>query len=308
MSFQLSLTNVLMTLFYILPGFLIGKMKKTSTAHLPTLSSVLVYICMPCLVISSLLSLEYSLEGLKYMGLFFLLTLIIQAAFILLVYLAIRKKSHVPKYRLMTVGMVLGNVGFFGLPIATALLPQNPEVASYSAVYSVSMNILLFTIGVFCVTGKKEYMSLKPAFLNPTMFGLSIGFPLYLLGANKVLPTLLINGVNVLGQLSTPLCMIILGIRLSAICLPKLFARPSVYAICFGKLVLFPLFAFFAVKFLPLPYAFKASMLILSATPCASVVFNIAEMHNCDAELSANCVLLSTLMCFLTIPPLMLLL
>ena len=84
--------------------------------------------------------------------------------------------------------------------------------------------------------------------------------------------------------------------------------RATVYAICFGKLVLFPLFAFFAVKFLPLPYAFKASVLILSATPCASVVFNIAEMHNCDAELSANCVLLSTLMCFLTIPPLVLLL
>ena len=308
MSFQISLSNVLMTLFYILPGFIIGKMKKTNTTHLPTISSVLVYVCMPCLVLSSLLSLEYSFEGMKYMGLFFLLTMVIQGAFMLLISFAIRKRNHIPKYRLMTVGMVLGNVGFFGLPIVTALLPQNPEVASYSAVYSVSMNILLFTVGVFCVTGKKEYMSLKPAIFNPTMCGFAVGFPLYLLGAAKVLPPLLVSGVSTLGHLSTPLCMIILGIRLSAISLPKLFARPSVYAICFGKLVLFPLFAFFAVKFLPLPYAFKASVLILSATPCASVVFNIAEMHNCDAELSANCVLLSTLMCFLTIPPLVLLL
>ena len=308
MSFQISLANVLMTLFYILPGFVIGKMKKTSTAHLPTISSVLVYVCMPCLVVSSLLSIEYSPRGLKYMGLFFLLSLLAQAAFMLLIYLAIRKKSYDPKFRLMTVGMVLGNVGFFGLPIVTALLPQNPEVASYSAVYSVSMNILLFTVGVFCVTGKKEYMSLKPAFLNPTMCGLAVGLPLYLLGASKVLPPLLVNGVNALGHMSTPLCMIILGIRLSTVSLPKLFSRPAVYTICLGKLVLFPLFAFFAVKFLPLPDAFKASMLILSATPCASVVFNIAEMHNCDAELSANCVLLSTLLCFLTIPPLTLLL
>ena len=308
MSFQISLANVLITLFYILPGFLIGKMKKTSTAHLPTISSVLVYICMPCLVISSLLSLEYSFESMKYMGLFFFLTLVIQAAFMLLIFAAIRKRSHEPKFRLMTVGMVLGNVGFFGLPIATALLPQNPEAASYSAVYSVSMNILLFTVGVFCVTGKKEYVSLKPAIFNPTMLGFAIGFPLYLLGAAKVLPPILVSGVSALGHMSTPLCMVILGIRLSAVCLPKLFARPSVYVICFGKLVLFPLFAFLAVTFLPLPYAFKASILILSATPCASVVFNIAEMHNCDAELSANCVLLSTLLCFLTIPPLLLLL
>lgn len=308
MSFQISLANVLMTLFYILPGFVIGKMKKTSTAHLPTISSVLVYVCMPCLVVSSLLSIKHSAEGLKNMGLFFILTLLVQAAFMILVYLVIRKKSHIPKFRLMTVGMVLGNVGFFGLPIVSALLPQNPEVASYSAVYSVTMNILLFTVGVFCVTGKKEYMSLRPAILNPTMLGFAIGFPLYLLGAANVLPPLLINGVNALGHMSTPLCMIILGTRLSTVHLPKLFARPAVYIICLGKLILFPLFAFFAVKFLPLPYAFKASVLILSATPCASVVFNIAEMHNCDAELSANCVLLSTLLCFLTIPPLTLLL
>jgi predicted permease len=308
MSFQISLANVLMTLFYILPGFVIGKMKKTTTSHLPTLSSVLVYVCMPCLVLSSLLSIKHSAEGLKNMGLFFVLTLLVQAAFMILVYLVIRKKSHIPKFRLMTVGMVLGNVGFFGLPIVSALLPQNPEVASYSAVYSVTMNILLFTVGVFCVTGKKEYMSLRPAVLNPTMFGFAIGFPLYLLGAAEVLPPLLIGGINALGHMSTPLCMIILGIRLSVVSLPKLFARPTVYIICLGKLILFPLFAFFAVKFLPLPYALKASMLILSATPCASVVFNIAEMHNCDAELSANCVLLSTLLCFMTIPPLTLLL
>lgn len=308
MSFEISLGNVLITLFYILPGFVIGKLKKTSTAHLPTMSAVLIYVCMPCLVLSSLLSIDYSADGLAYMGLFFVLTLILQAAFMLLIYLAIRKKSAQPKYRLMTVGMVLGNVGFFGLPIVRALLPNNPEVASYSAVYSVSMNILLFTVGVFCLTGQKKYMSLKSAVLNPTMLGLAVGFPLYLMGAKGFLPPLLVSGISVLGNMSTPLCMLILGIRLSAVSLPKLFARPSVYVITLGKLVLFPLFTFFAVKLLPLPYAFKASMLILSATPCASAVFNLAELHQCDAELSANCVLLSTLLCFLTIPPLTLLL
>ncbi len=308
MSFEISLSNVLITLFYILPGFVIGKMKKTSTEHLPTLSAVLIYVCMPFLVVSSMLSIDYSAEGLKNIGFFFILSMILQAAFMVIIYFLIRKKSAEPKYRLMTIGMVLGNVGFFGLPIVRALLPNNPEVASYSAIYSVSMNILLFTVGVFCLTEQKKYMSLKAALLNPTMLGLAVGFPLYLIGAKSFLPSLLISGVSVLGNMSTPLCMLILGIRLSTVSLPRLFARPSVYVICLGKLVLFPLFAFFAVKFLPLPYAFKASMLILSATPCASAVFNLAEMHSCDAELSANCVLLSTLMCFLTIPPLTLLL
>jgi predicted permease len=307
MSFDIALGNVLVTLFYILPGFIICKMKRAFTDHLSTLSGVLVYVSGPCMVISAFLSLDFSMEMLANMGLFFVITLILQCAFMGMVYLIIRKKSADPKYRLMTIGMVLGNVGFFGLPIVRALLPENPEVASYSIVYIVSMNILVFTVGVFCLTGNKKYMSIRPAILNPTIFGFSIGFPLFLLGAKVFLPELLTTSVSLLGNMSTPLCMLILGIRLATVSLPKLFARPSIYIICLGKLLLFPLFAFFAVKWLPLPEAFKASILILSATPCASVIFNLSEMHRVDAELAANCILLSTLMCFLTIPTLTLL-
>ena len=56
------------------------------------------------------------------------------------------------------------------------------------------------------------------------------------------------------------------------------------------------------VKPLPLPEAFRASLLILSAVPCASIIFNMAEIHHREVELSANCVMLSTLLCLLTIP------
>ena len=74
------------------------------------------------------------------------------------------------------------------------------------------------------------------------------------------------------------------------------------------KLIVFPLFCYAAVYFLPLTQTFKASMLILSAAPCASMVLNVAEIYHGETELSANCVLLATLSCFITIPLLTLLL
>jgi predicted permease len=49
-------------------------------------------------------------------------------------------------------------------------------------------------------------------------------------------------------------------------------------------------------------------MLILGATPCASILLNLAEMHNSGQNLAANCALLSTLLSMLTIPLLSLLL
>lgn len=308
MGFDIALSNVLITLFYIIPGFIICKIKRASADHLPTLSAVLIYVCGPCMTISAFLALDFSLRDLANMGLFFVATFLLQAAFMGLIFLIFRKRIHESKYRILALGSVLGNVGFFGLPIVKALIPENPEVMCYAAVYVISMNILVFTVGVFCLTGKKETMTLRAAIFNPSMLGFSVGLVLYILGANRFLPQLLMNGVGLLGNMTTPLCMIILGVRLGTVSFKKLFARPIVYATCLGKLLLFPLFCYAAVALLPLDPSFKASMLILSATPCASIIFNMAEIHRSETELSANCVLVSTLICFLTIPVLTLIL
>lgn len=308
MGFDIAFSNVLITLLYILPGFIIGKIKKASADHLPTLSAVLIYVCGPCMTTSAFLALDFSVVNLVNMGLFFVATLLLQAAFMGLIFFLFRKRSNESKYRILAIGSVLGNVGFFGLPVVKALFPQNPEVMCFAAVYVISMNILVFTIGVFCLTGRKDTMTLKAAILNPSMLGFVIGIFCYLTDAKQILPQLIKNGVGLLGNMTTPLCMIILGIRLSAVRLEKLFTRPIVYMTCLGKQILFPLFCYAAVVLLPLPASFKGSLLVLSATPCASIIFNMAEIHRSETELSANCVLVSTLLCFLTIPPLTLLL
>lgn len=308
MGFDVALSNVLVTLFYILPGFIICKIKKASADHLSTLSAVLIYICGPCMTISAFLALDFSLRDLANMGIFFVISFLLQAAFMGLVFLLFRRKSHESKYRILALGSVLGNVGFFGLPIVKALIPDHPEVMCYAAVYVITMNILVFTVGVFCLTGKKETMTLRAAIFNPSMLGFVVGLALYLLSAKHYMPTLLVNSLGLLGNMTTPLCMIILGIRLATVRFGRLFTRPTVYATCLGKLLLYPLFCYATVVLLPLDPAFKAAVLILSATPCASVIFNMAEMHRSETELSANCVLVSTLLCFITIPILTLIL
>lgn len=308
MGFEIALSNVILTLLYILPGFLLCKFKKVSAEHLSSMSAVLVYVCAPCLIVNSFLRLDYTPLGFGYMALFFGLTFVLQALFMLATYLIFRKKYEDSKYRILTIGAVLGNVGFFGLPIVKALLPDNPEVMCYSAVYVVSMNILVFTVGVFCLTKDKKFVSIKAAIINPSTISLIVALPLYFFGVRRFLPEILLNGVSLLSTITTPLCMIILGIRLASVSFKKLFTRPIIYVVCACKLIVFPLFCYFAVYFIPLEYSFKASILILSAVPCAAVILSMAEIHQSETELAANCVLLSTLMCFITIPLLVLLL
>ncbi len=310
MDFSVSFANVCIALFYLLPGFILAKMKKVNTEHLSTISAVLIYGCGPFLVIHSLLKIDFSFAMLKNMGLFFITSLLLQAVFLAILYLILRKKYHINKYRMFSIGSMMGNVGFFGLPIVRNLLPNNPEALCYSAVFTVSMNILVFTMGVFALTQDKKFISLKSAFCNPTMLGLVIGLPLHIFGVGEHLPSVLLGGVELLANMTMPLCMTILGIRLANVVFHKLFTRPFVYVVCIGKLFLFPLFCYGIVSLFPSLFdeAFRASMLILAGTPCAVIIFNLAEIHHKEEELAANCVLVSTLLCVLTIPLLTLLL
>ena len=148
MGFEVALSNVLVTLLYIVPGFLLGRFKKGSAEHLPTLSAVLIYVCSPCMIVNALMKMEFSLKGLGNMALFLLVSLATQAAFMLILF-ALFGKNPDAKRRVFAIATVMGNVGFFGLPMVKVLLPDNPEVLTYSSAYAVSMNILLFTVGIF---------------------------------------------------------------------------------------------------------------------------------------------------------------
>lgn len=299
---QEAFNNVLVTLLYIIPGFLCCKTKIAKAEHLSTLSAILVYVCSPCMVVNSFMQIERSWCMIGQIMLFFVVSLAIQTVLTFILYGIFRKKFHDVKYRMLTVSFGLGNAGFFGIPIIKALLPSHPEVACFACVYIVGMNMLTFTIGAYCLTGDKKRMTLKKAFLNPPFISLLVALVLYAINFAGIMPKLLGNSIDLLNKTTTPLCMIILGIRLASVSFKKLFTRIYVYIICACKLLAFPFACLAIVYFLPLDPVFKAAMFILGGTPCAAVMLNIAEMYDGETELAANCVLLSTLLCVFTIP------
>ncbi len=295
-------SNVLLTLLYIIPGFLCCKTKIAKAEHLSTLSAILVYVCSPCMVVSSFMETKRSWYNIGQIMLFFVVSLAIQTVLTFLLYGIFRKKFENIKYRMLTVSFGLGNAGFFGIPIIKALLPGHPEVACFACVYIVGMNMLTFTIGAYCLTGDKKRMTFKKAFLNPPFISLIVALVMYAANFQSFMPDLLLDAISLLSKTTTPLCMIILGIRLASVSFKKLFSRVYVYIICACKLLIFPFACLAIVYFLPLDPIFKAAMFILGGTPCAAVMLNIAEMYDGETELAANCVLLSTLLCVFTIP------
>ncbi len=307
-SFSVTFSNVLLTLLYLFPGFLLCKLRKVRAEHLSSVSVILLYVCGPGMFLNALTALDFSTELLRRMGLFLVFSLSGEIAMMLIILLLLGKRRKEFSMRMLSIASVMGNVGFFGMPVVRALFPGAPEAAVYSCVFNISLNILAWTVGVFTLTGEKRYISLRAAFLNPTVLSVAAGLVLYILKAKTWLPALLQDGFRTIGAMSTPLCMLILGIRLATMDFRKLFTTPLVWLIAAGKLLVFPLFCYLLVLAFPFDPVFRGSILILAATPCASILLNLAEIHHNGQELAANCALLTTLLSVATIPLLSLLL
>ena len=306
-SFSVTFSNVLLALLFMLPGYLLCKARKVRPDHLSTTSVILLYACSPPMFLNAMMAPDPSLALTAKMGLFILISFVGEVALMLLIRLFCRRRKQDFGLRMLSVASVMGNVGFFGLPVVRALFPDAPEAGVYSCMFNISLNIVAWTVCVFTLTGEKKHMSLRAALLNPSVISAAVGFILYLLKAKIWMPAMLQDGIRTMGNVSTPLCMLILGIRLATLDPKKLFTTPIVWLISAGKMVIFPLFCYLLVLPLPLDPVFKGCMLMLAATPCASIVLNLAEMHNSGQELAANCALFSTILSIATIPLLSLL-
>ena len=293
--------TVAMMMLYMLIGFLLCKSKRAIVSHAKSFSGLLIYILGPSMIIGSFLKLDFTGDNIARIGKYFAVSLIVQIIFFGLIYACIHKKYEDSRYRILTVGSVLGNVGFMGMPIIASVFPDNPIVLCYSSINVMTMNLIVFTIGAFLITNDKKYVSPKSALLNPTSIAILIALPLFLFEVK--VPKAISDSVDLLGSMATPMCTFILGMRLSEASLKKIFTRLFVYITCLLKLVVFPVLAFLMVHWLPfLDESLKTTVVVLAMTPSGAIIESLAEIHECQQELAANVVLLTTILSIITIP------
>lgn len=306
MDFKTTALCVLMMMAYAVPGYLLVKGKLLSGNDIPGLAKILLYVCQPCLQLYSFNKATYTPELFKNMLIVFALCILLQIIMLFSVYVLFRKKYDNPAYRVCTIATTFGNVGFLGVPLLEALLPNYPDAIAFSAIFIVAMNILSWTLGSYMLTGKKEYISFKKLILNPPVLTLFVALPLFFM--NIKLPAMIGNSVSLVGKMTTPICMIILGMRLATVKPALLFNNVKPYIVAVLKLAIFPLLGFLLFYFIPIPSEIKATIFILCCCPTASVVLNLSEIYGSGQDTAANMVLTSTIFSMLSIPLMLLML
>ena len=300
-----------------IPGFLLVRTRILPERSIADFSKILVFITQPCLAIYTFQSTEYSLEKLINLGIFALVSLLLQCIILLSAYFVLRRKYENPLYRILTVATTLGNCAFFGIPILEALFPTvSGDIMVYTTVYALSMNVLGWTVGSAIISGDAKYISLKKVLINPALLGTAVALFLFILRIplSFSIPGIdyeftLLNDIIVAGaRMSTPLSMLIMGMRLATMKLSTLFVDVRVYLTVLVKQMLMPLVAFVILLILPFDSIVERTFFVISACPVASVVLNYSELVGCGQKEAANTVLLGTVGSIVTLPIMALLL
>ena len=297
--------TVAIIMIYAVVGFCIIKFKLIKKESIPDFAKFLMYICQPILIIYSFNQATYTKELGKTLLIASGLILAIFILFLGIFFLIFRKKyQEKVAYRIYTIASCFGNVGFLGVPILEAVFKDN-QVAlgtalAISSVFLVIMNEIGWTIGSLIISLDKKYVRLKMIFLNPSILAIYVAIPLFLL--NVKVPDRLDSVVTILAKMTTPLCMVILGMRLAVTNVKVVFCNYKTYIIIFIKQIVMPLVMLLFVVFLPIDTPVKQALVILASAPIASVVLNFSEMVGEGQEDAASLVLCGTILCILTMP------
>lgn len=294
-AFLSVILEVAVILLLILVGYFTVKKGMFTKESLGSITSFLLYIITPCLIVSSFLSAESG----KLDGWTLLLAVVLPALSIVISiavsYLFFRREP-LGRRRVLRFSTVFCNVGFMGIPLVEGIVGS--EGVLYGSFFIAVFNIFCWTYGYVMMGGGK--VRLKALLLNPGVIGIAIGLPLYLL--DVPVPALIERPIELISALNTPLAMIVVGGYIAQVKLRAFVSDLAVYKMAVLRLVVAPLLYLALVWLLRPDETLLMSTVIQAATPVAANCVLFAVQYGSDAELASKSVAVSTALSVVTIP------
>ncbi|MBO5224342.1 MAG: AEC family transporter [Clostridia bacterium] len=310
--FLTSLIRVGLLVAMAVPGFVLKKLKKLPENSIAVISALIIYISQPMLSLYSFIEASFSSRLLLNMGIAFVLAIVFNLGTLLLAKVIFLKDKDVEAGKVCTIGSALSNCGFMGIPVIKVLF-DDPQITIYAIIYMVVFNIVLWTLGVYVITGDKKYVSVKKAFLNLPTIVLVIALPIFFLNLNLTAsanPAIqaIMQFCDYFNNFNAPLPMLIMGIRLADVKFKEIFNSGRVYLVSALKLLIFPVIALLLMWIISIIPAFSidakmvTSILICVAMPTATMTMTFAEVFNGDKYTAVKITLQTTLFSIVTIP------
>ena len=264
------------------------------------ISTIVMDICNPALILASILSGNITASHADLIT-----ALILGAAFYLgLVLLGfifpklIRADQDSRRfYNLMT---VYTNVGFIGIPVARAILPENAIL--YVIVCNVMYCLLFYTHGIVVMSNGKEKINLKNVLSPGTIMAL---LSLLVFWFDIKPPLIISNCISFIGNATVFLSMSLLGVGIARSDITKGLKNIRIWIYIAIRMILVPVLMFFVLRALKFDSVTILGLCLMAAMPIGNLPLIQSEKLGEDTELLSNAIAISTIVSILSITVLM---
>lgn len=264
--------------------------KKGLSFDVDQVTTLVTFIGTPCLVFSTLTNVEIEQAAFTQMALGTAVTVISFGVFgaVILRPFGLHLPTYLPP-------VVWANMGNMGLPLCLFAFGQ--EGLALAITYFAVNVVMLFTIGVAVSAGS---FSITKLLKLPFIY--SVAAALVFMLTDAEVPRWVANTTDLLGGLTIPLMLIMLGVSLASL---KIASMKRATAISVLRLVLGFLVGWGTAVALGMEGAARGVLILEAAMPVAVYNYLFAMRYNRAPEEIAGMIVISTVISFATLPALL---
>lgn len=264
------------------------------------LTQLILYITLPALILFSLdISFSFTLVK-EFLWLITMSVYVLVLSILLAIWLRRSSQLNEKQHSVYEGLIIFGNQGFIGYAVIFIILGSQGII--YLTMFNLCYLLLIWSYGIHLFTKNNEVIGWKNILLNPGILSTLTGLIIFLLPIRW--PDMISNGLEIVGKITIPLSMIIIGSLIANVKIVSILTtlkNGALWKMAIAKLLLIPLLLVpFAVLSVPTPLLLIA--VIVSGMPSAPTISLYAQKYGADAFFASLGVLLTTLLCMMTIP------
>lgn len=190
------------------------------------------------------------------------------------------------------------NCAFMGIPLIEAV--YGTDGIFYLTAYIAVFNLLTWTHGVMSMTEKMDLRSAVNALKAPAVIATAVGLAFFFLQIR--LPNIIMQPLNYISSLNTPLAMLISGMTIARSDVLAALKKPGIYLTGLIKLILAPLAVALIMSPMGIEPIIADTIIISTACPTATMTIMFASRYEKDSVYAAEIFAVSTIASAATIP------
>lgn len=285
----------------IVIGYICAKVKISGPAFNKHTSAVLTNVLLPATILKSMTGLNSGIHNSEVLYVILLFFLMMGIAGIVGKIVSLVLPLAQDERGIMLSLIMYMNISFVGFPLVETY--YGSEGMFYACLSCVPMNILMFSVGVATISGKKSNGIQLKQLLNIPLVATIIGILIMMM--NIPIPKVVSSAISSLAGATIPVSMLILGSSLAAIPAASAFGDIRIYVAALARLVVCPVITNLVLRLFLNNEMLIGTVTILASTPVAVLMTPLCVQYGKSDALSSKSIFISTVLSVVSMPSIM---